>query len=263
VRIASAWIDAETIRFRSLDEFFELSAASQDFEYTVSWIDCAAAGAQLGRGLFSRGNVAPEGHGLDLGTESTRRVPFTPPFSLVNGATLRAFNAAYFHRQRGERRRALQHFRPFFYPLDSLLEWNRLYGPRGFYQYQCVLPPEGARAGVRRMLEAIAASGQGSFLAVLKQFGEAPSRGLLSFSMPGTTLALDFPNRGERVQRLFDALDAIVLRAGGRLYPAKDGRMGPALFRAGYPRWREFLAFVDPRFSSAFWRRVMDEALHP
>ena len=113
------------------------------------------------------------------------------------------------------------------------------------------------RAALRRLIEAIAASGLGSFLAVLKQFGDLPSQGLLSFPMRGTTLALDFPNRGARLHRLFDALDAIVLEAGGRLYPAKDGRMGAAIFKAGYPRWREFAAYVDPRFSSAFWRRVM------
>jgi hypothetical protein len=100
----------------------------------------------------------------------------------------------------------------------------------------------------------------GSFLAVLKQFGTPASRGMLSFPMLGTTLALDFPNRGEKLHRLFDALDRIVLDAGGRLYPAKDGRMGPAIFKAGFPRWREFSRYVDPRFSSGLWRRVMGPA---
>jgi FAD/FMN-containing dehydrogenase len=257
VPIASAYIDSETIRFRSLDEFFEISEDSaRSHEYTVSWIDCAAGGTRLGRGLFSRGNHAAAAAGLGGGVERRRRLPFTPPFSLVNAVTLKAFNAAYFHLQRGERVRVLQHFRPFFYPLDALLEWNRLYGPRGFHQYQCVVPPEQARPAVKQLLETIAASGMGSFLAVLKQFGDAAPRGMLSFPMPGTTLALDFPDRGARLERLFEALDAIVLRSGGRLYPAKDGRMGPALFQAGYPRWREFQSFVDPRFSSAFWRRV-------
>jgi len=257
--IESSNIDVETIRFRSLDEFFEISEATgRAFEHTVSWIDCAASGRRLGRGLLNRGNhaCAAPSRRLDASAQHQRKVPFTPPFSLVNAVTLKLFNIAYFNRQRADLVRSTQHYRHFFYPLDALLEWNRIYGPRGFYQYQCVIPPERAREAMRRMLEVIAASGMGSFLAVLKQFGNVPARGLLSFPIPGTTLALDFPNRGVRLLQLFDALDAIVLGAGGRLYPAKDGRMGAAAFRAGYPRWRELADCIDPRFSSAFWRRV-------
>ena len=122
------------------------------------------------------------------------------------------------------------------------------------------MPQAHALRSVRALLETISASGMGSFLAVLKQFGTPAPRGMLSFPMLGTTLALDFPNRGEKLHRLFDALDRIVLDAGGRLYPAKDGRMGPAIFKAGFPRWREFAAYVDPRFSSGLWRRVMSPA---
>ena len=258
-RIDNTFVDSETIRFRSLDEFFELSAASErSHEYTAAWIDCAFAGRALGRGVFERGNHASGSAGAAQPAGRDRRVPFTPPFSLINRLSLKAFNLLYFHARR-ERQRATQHYRPFLYPLDAVLEWNRIYGPRGFYQYQCVLPNERARDQVRALLEAVAASGMGSFLAVLKQFGDPPSRGLLSFASPGTTLALDFPNRGPRLHALFDALDRIVQGAGGRLYPAKDGRMGAALFRAGYPRWREFSAFVDPRFSSGFWRRVASD----
>lgn len=264
--IANPYVDTETIRFRSLEEFFELSAASEaDHEYSVAWIDCAFSGKRLGRGLFNRGNHAPAELDLALVPPGQRhradarelRVPVTPPVSLINSVTLKAFNLAYFHRQRGDRVRLLQPYRPFFYPLDAILEWNRIYGPRGFYQYQCIVPDEYALPSVRQLLDTIAASGMGSFLAVLKQFGKTPSRGMLSFPAPGTTLALDFPNRGPRLHRLFEALDRIVLDAGGRLYPAKDGRMGPAMFKAGYPRWNEFLDYVDPRFSSGFWRRVM------
>ena len=264
--IANPYVESETIRFRSLEEFFELSAASEaDYEYTVSWIDCAFAGERLGRGLFNRGNHASAG--LDLARVPPAQrdrpdarelsVPFSPPFSLINPLTLKAFNLAYFHRQRGDRAQLLQHYRPFFYPLDAVLEWNRIYGPKGFYQYQCMVPDAHALRSVRQLLETIAASGMGSFLAVLKQLGTPPSRGMLSFPAPGTTLALDFPNRGPRLHKLFEALDRIVLDAGGRLYPAKDGRMGPTVFKAGYPRWEEFLDYVDPRFSSGFWRRVM------
>lgn len=256
MRVPSAQMLSETIRFHSLEEFFTLSEQSEtDWAYTVSWIDCASAGRRLGRGLFSRANHASMG---DLGSKPVsrvRRLPITPPVSLVNSLTLRAFNTLYFNRQRGDVVRQQQHFRPFFFPLDALLEWNRMYGPRGFYQYQCVVP-DPAMSAVRQMLDEIAASGMGSFLAVLKQFGKVPSRGLLSFPQPGTTLALDFPNRGDRLHRLFERLDSIVLASGGRLYPAKDGRMGAAMFRAGYPQWQTFDRFVDPRFSSGFWRRV-------
>jgi len=265
-RVANPWMDSETVRFRNLGEFFELSQASErDFEYTVSWIDCAFTGKRLGRGLFNRANHAPAvmdtsalPKGAVLESPGTLKVPLTPPVSLINNLSLKAFNTLYFHRQRGDAVRGLQHYRPFFYPLDALLEWNRIYGPRGFYQYQCVIPPAKAHAATARLLETIAASGMGSFLAVLKQFGEPPSRGLLSFPCPGTTLALDFPNQGPGLHKLFEALDRIVLEAGGRLYVAKDGRMPGNVFRAGYPRLPEFLPHVDPRFSSSWWRRVME-----
>jgi FAD/FMN-containing dehydrogenase len=268
-RIANPFMQTESIRFRSLEEFFELSQASEaDYEYTVSWIDCAFAGKRLGRGLFNRGNHAaaimdtselPKGLMPGL-SESSRRVPLTPPLSLINTASLKAFNLAYFHRQVGDHAHAVQHYRPFFYPLDGLLEWNRIYGPKGFYQYQCAVPPERALPVTRELLQAIARSGMGSFLAVLKQFGQPPSRGMLSFPMPGTTLALDFPNQGPRLHQLFAELDRIVTAAGGRLYPAKDGRMGAAIFQSGYPRWQDFAHFVDPRFSSGFWRRVTEKS---
>ncbi|MBI5926247.1 MAG: FAD-binding oxidoreductase [Aquabacterium sp.] len=268
-RVANPFLDTESIRFRSLEEFFELSTASErDFEYTVSWIDCAVTGKRLGRGLFNRGNHAPAvldtrllPPGLPNGVaEPCLRVPLTPPISLINTLSLKSFNTLYFNKQREDVVRSLQHYRPFFYPLDALREWNRIYGPKGFYQYQCVVPPERALPATRQLLETIAASGMGSFLAVLKQFGQPASRGMLSFPEPGITLALDFPNQGPRLFKLFDQLDRIVLDAGGRLYPAKDGRMGATIFKAGYPRWSEFKSYVDPRFSSGMWRRVMEQS---
>jgi L-gulonolactone oxidase len=142
------------------------------------------------------------------------------------------------------------------FPLDAIAGWNRLYGRRGFYQYQCVLPPENAREGIAELLESVAAAGEGSFLAVLKTLGAQRSPGLLSFPMPGTTLALDFPNRGASTLALLDRLDTITQAAGGRIYPAKDGRMSPAMLAAGYPDLARFSSSVDPGFSSSFWRRV-------
>lgn len=264
-RIESPLIDAETVRFRSVDEFFEISRHSAEkYEYTAAWIDCAFGGRRLGRGLFERGNHAKPAE-IDAGqaaraqragARATRRVPMTPPVSLVNTLSLKAFNTAYFNRLRADRVRAIKHYRPFLYPLDAMLEWNRIYGPKGFYQYQCVVPPADAPQSIRRLLDAIAASGMGSFLAVLKEFGRVPSLGQMSFPMLGTTLALDFPNRGAQLEALFQTLDRIVLDSGGRLYPAKDGRMSAAMFRAGYPQWQAFAERIDPKFGSGFWRRI-------
>jgi FAD/FMN-containing dehydrogenase len=145
---------------------------------------------------------------------------------------------------------------PFFYPLDAVGGWNRLYGPRGFYQYQSVVPPAVAADATAEMLRTISDAGQGSFLAVLKTFGDAVSPGLLSFPIKGTTLALDFANRGGPTLWLLDRLDAIVREAGGRLYPAKDGRLPPAMFMAGYPALDQFTTHLDPGMSSTFWRRM-------
>jgi FAD/FMN-containing dehydrogenase len=260
-RISGPFMDMETIRFENLDEFLALCAESdRDFEYTVAWIDCLSHGKQLGRGLLQRANHAPARAG---GTAQARRpltMPLTPPISLVNNLSLRIFNTLYYHRQWGKRSRTLQHYESFFYPLDGILHWNRLYGPHGFYQYQCVVPEVGGRDAIAALLEAIARSGLGSFLAVLKMFGNLGSPGMLSFPRPGITLALDFPNRGERLEKLFRELDVIVQNAGGRLYPAKDGRMPGAVFRSGYPNWLEFAQFIDPRNSSSFWRRVTEGA---
>ncbi len=256
-RIANVWMDVESIRFNNVDEFFALCAESDDdYEYTVAWVDCLGRGRNLGRGLLQRANHATAD--VTGKKRSTRRlsIPCTPPVSLVNNVSLRLFNTAYYHLHSSARHRQLQHYETFFYPLDAVAHWNRLYGPHGFYQYQCVVT-ENPRDAIAALLEAIARSGLGSFLAVLKLFGALPSRGMLSFPREGATLALDFPNRGERLERLFRELDAIVAGAGGCIYPAKDGRMPGALFRAGYPRWQQFSQFIDPRFSSSFWRRVM------
>jgi hypothetical protein len=144
---------------------------------------------------------------------------------------------------------------PFFYPLDKILHWNRMYGQHGLLQYQFVLDST-RHQELTEIFDIIAQSGMGSFLAVLKKFGDIRSPGMLSFPRDGYTLTLDFQNQGSRSEALFRKLDAIVLRAGGRLYPAKDAMMSPELFQSGYPLWREFSRFVDPKFTSQFWQRV-------
>ncbi|MEY2169648.1 MULTISPECIES: FAD-binding oxidoreductase [unclassified Rhodanobacter] len=259
-RIAGPWMSTEVHRFKDLAGFFRLSEDSdRDYEYTVAWIDCAAKGRALGRGLFTRANHAsaiPDRRPA----ASTRRlgVPLVPPLSLINPLSLRTFNTLYYHRQRQPIVHLTTHYEPHFYPLDGIGDWNRVYGPRGFLQYQCVVPPAAAEACVDQLARMISASGGGSFLAVLKQFGQLRSPGLLSFPRAGTTLALDFPNHGETTLRLLDRLDDVVATAGGAIYPAKDARMSGPLFRASFPAWESFRPFVDPRFSSSFWRRVME-----
>lgn len=261
IRVPSAWLDTETAPYQSLDEFFALADASETaWDHTVSWIDCLSArdGGRTVRGIFMRANMA-------AATESTaeparpnrvRKVPFAPPFSLVNRASLRPFNTAYYHlhRRAGASR---QHYVPFFYPLDNLLEWNRIYGRAGFYQYQCVVPRVHGPDAVAGLLREITASGQGSFLGVLKTFGDRQPVGMMSFPQPGVTLALDFPNLGVKTLQLFDRLDRVVAEAGGRLYSAKDARMPRTLFEAGYPKLAQFLPFRDPGIQSSMSRRLM------
>lgn len=261
-RVPGPWLDTETIRFDSLADFYSLSASSaSSHEYTVAWIDCLASGRHLGRGHFIRSDHAPgEPTSPIPGSGSPLAFPFTPPISLVNRLTLRPFNSAYYWRQPARRVRGQQHYGKYFYPLDGIGHWNRMYGPRGFLQHQCVLPPGNAHDASAALLGEISRSGQGSFLAVLKEFGNRPSLGLMSFARPGTTLALDFPNTGSDVFALLDRLDHIVAEAGGTLYPAKDARMSPCLFRQGYDaRINEFSAHIDPRMSSGFWRRMKDQ----
>lgn len=254
-RVAGPMIAQTLQRFRALEEFFEVDAQLRSrHDYTVAWIDCIAPARQRGRGLYMAGNFAAAAPAAGRRSGGLR-VPFDPPLSLVGSASLRAFNFAYFHLPRPTGVHLVDP-QKFFFPLDRVQEWNRIYGPRGFFQFQCALPPSTMREGLRELLGLIARRGVGSFLAVLKTFGDRPSEGILSFPRPGATLALDFPNQGEPTRRLFAEMEAAVLAAGGAFYPAKDALMTPAAFRASYPRWREMLSFIDPAFSSNFWRRV-------
>ena len=254
-RVPGAFLQGDSLRFGALSEFFALSKESDTtHEYTVAWLDCAARGANQGRGVFIRANHSDRS--ARTPAEAGLQMPFTPPISLVNRASLSAFNALYFHRPAATQQHAVWHYRPFFYPLDSVGQWNRLYGPQGFYQYQCVIPEAAAEPALREMLAQIAASGSGSFLAVLKMFGDLPSQGWLSFPRAGATLALDFPNRGEATLALLERLDNITRAAQGAVYPAKDARMSAAAFQQYFPRWQQMDPYLDPQFSSSFWRRV-------
>lgn len=260
VRIAGPYLSTETRRFVGLDEFVALSReSSKDWEYTVAWVDCLATGRRSGRGVFFRARHSEEAPARALPKRRSYRVPFAPPFSLINQVTLRAFNEVYFRAAPSQTKRALVHYLPFFYPLDELQDWNVLYGPRGFLQHQCVIPYERIDA-LREVFRAIAREGQGSFLAVLKVLGGVPPSGLMSFSRPGITLALDFPIQGPKTFSFLDRLDDIVVEAGGAVNPSKDARMSPRTFAAGFPNAGALEQLRDPRFSSTFWRRVWQES---
>ncbi len=258
-RIHNPFIDVESIRYDSLDEFMQLCAESdQDFEYTVAWVDCLASEKKLGHGIFMRGNhnQDPQYAHRPLPRKLPLAVPFDLPSFTLNTLTLKIFNYLYDHAQLKKRVARTVPYEPFFYPLDAIRDWNRMYGRRGFFQYQCVVPYNQGYEVMREILLRISRSGQGSFLAVLKKFGDVPSPGLLSFPRPGLTLALDFANQGQKTLRLFDDLDRLVRASGGALYPAKDARMRGEDFQLYFPRWREFTRSIDPRFSSSFWRRM-------
>jgi FAD/FMN-containing dehydrogenase len=257
-KISSTLIEQQSEKFSNLEQFFALSeAAASDWEYTVAWVDCLAKGAQLGRGIFFRGNHVSNGNGgkepVDYG-KTRLSMPFSLPGFVLNHTSVNLFNQVYYHKPRRQQSRV--HFDPFFYPLDKIAHWNRMYGSKGFFQYQCVIPTAHAHAAMTEILQTIATSGQGSFLSVLKVFGDVASPGMLSFPRPGVTLALDFANRGDKTRILLAKLDAITLDAGGAVYPAKDACMSAQHFQQYYPQWTQFAEYIDPAFSSSFWRRV-------
>jgi FAD/FMN-containing dehydrogenase len=255
VKIDSAYVEAETLPFENLDAFWDIAEASAEkFEFTVAWVDCLARGASLGRGIFSRASWTPYGS-FDSHRDGTlKRVPADAPNFVLNRMSIGAFNELYYRFNKARSGKKLQHYAPFFYPLDAVHGWNKLYGGKGFLQYQCVVPRAAERDAIRALLETVATDGQGSFLAVLKTFGDVPPLGLLSFPRAGTTLALDFPNRGAATLALLARLDTIVAQARGALYPAKDGRISSDMFQRSFPRWHELQR--DPLMSSDFWRRV-------
>lgn len=257
MKISSVDIDQQTIKFGRLEDFFNLNqAADRDHEYSVAWIDSMARGTRLGRGLLLNGNHAENGNFEWVKPKSRVTVPFTPPFALVTGLALKAFNEAYYHKQRRTEVHGRVAYGSYFYPLDSIGHWNRLYGPRGLFQHQCIIPPENAEQVIAHLLEACHVAGQGSFLTVLKRFGDIPSPGLMSFPREGFTLTLDFPNLGQRTLNLLEQLDQITLKSGGAINPYKDARMSAATYQCSFPQWPELEAARDPKFMSDFWRRT-------
>jgi len=245
-------------RVRDLETFLEaLKSQGETALYSVGWIDALAGGRSLGRGILE--TAEPSDEGVVERRKKTRAVPFDCPGFLLNRWSVKAFNALYYRRfARRERRRRVA-YGQFLYPLDSLLHWNRLYGARGFHQFQCVVPFETGAPALRQLLDAVRAGRNASPLAVLKTLGQA-GLGHLSFPMPGYTLAVDLP-RKSGVEQLLAKLEAITLNHGGRIYLAKDSCLSPEGFARMYPKIEQFravLAEVDPagRMASDMARRL-------
>lgn len=257
MRVGSTAIRQVTHRFDHLDRYFELATeADERHEYAVAWIDSLATGRSFGRGHLICGDHEEQGSRSGDAAEPRLSVPFTPAVSPLRGLALRAFNELYFRRAPKGRSERTVDFRSFFYPLDGVAHWNRLYGPGGLLQHQSVVPEADGPRTIRRLMECAHAHGQGSFLTVLKRFGDRPSPGLLSFPRPGWTLTLDFPHRGASTIELMGALDRITVEAGGAVNPYKDATMSPATFGASFPAWEKLEAWRDPAIVSDSWRRT-------
>lgn len=267
-RVETAYIREETIRAENLGEVMDGFEASDDWSYSVAWIDCLAKGDAMGRSILMRGEHATV---ADLVDPMHKKNPLVPkrglnldipinfPNIALNPLSMKAFNFAYYNKCRPGVHKHIVDYNHFFYPLDAISNWNRIYGRRGFTQYQFVLPKSAGREGMHKILHRITESGLGSFLAVLKLFGEQNS--FMSFPMAGYTLALDFPI-SLKAMDLFKELDAMVADYGGRLYLAKDSRMSPDMFEKTYPNAAEFKHAIaqlndgENRFASLLSKRI-------
>lgn len=254
--IQSAYVDDNSRQCQNLSELLVcFDETRETHQHRVAWLDCNAKGADIGRSIFSAANYAQIGALANL-QSSPLTVPFAPPISPLSRTTVSAFNWLYYRKLRAAEKESLQHYDAFFYPLDNIHDWNKIYGRKGFLQYQCVIS-DNVADGLRALLNRISDSGQASFLSVLKELGEQSSPGLLSFPKAGYTLALDFPNKGKATLKLLNDLDAITREHAGRVYPAKDARMSAEMFTYGYgEKIEQFNQYRDPAFNSDFWRRV-------
>ncbi len=253
--IPGAFLETKHFAFTTLTQaLLIIEEHRPTHEYLVGQFDAVALRPRKLRGVVMVGN-----HTIKTGRSATtryRHVPFDAPPWLLNTVSMRVFNSLYHYKNRGSDTKIV-HYDPYFFPLDSIGSWNRLYGKRGFLQYQCVVPLAVAEERLGSIIDLLRTSRERSFLASLKVFGDKSSPGMLSFPRPGIVIALDFPNTGQPLLDLMEKFDQVVREAGGAVYPAKDARLSPESFKTYFPRWQEFSRHIDPAFSSSFWRRVM------
>jgi decaprenylphospho-beta-D-ribofuranose 2-oxidase len=262
-RIQSSYIRQKQIKASNLDEVMELFDANTDSTYSVAWIDCLKSGKNFGRSILMLGEHATTdetrpSNKLTVREKALLTVPFHFPSFVLNGYSMKIFNALIYAKNYRKEMNSVVHYDGFFYPLDSILEWNKVYGKKGFVQYQFVLPFEASKEGLKNILGRISKMGVASFLAVLKLFGEQDD--LISFPMRGYTLALDFPIRPGLFDFL-DELDQVVAGYGGRIYLSKDARMKKEIFWKTYPYAKEFKDILkkydpDDRFNSHLAQRL-------
>lgn len=264
--VTSAWIEQRTLVADNILHAIELFEQSHDATYSVAWIDCLQKGSALGRSLVMLGEHAeadavPSEHRktpLYIPPKRKLSIPIEFPSWALNSFSVRAFNALYYWNGRRKSERQLVDWDNYFYPLDAMLDWNKIYGQRGFAQFQCVIPLAHAEQGLTELLKAIANAGSGSFLAVLKRFGIQESR--FSFPMEGYTLALDFPINNKTLA-LMERLDRITMEHDGRFYLAKDSRMSRDVFQQSEPRAQHYLSFRETQMATNAFASAQSQRL--
>jgi len=257
--IRSSLMEIRYDTFKGLDAFASLSnRRKHHYQYTVAWIDCANSGDNFARGVFMSANHLASTEPLDTknGRKNSFTIPFNFPSKCLNKYSIRALNSLYFrHYKMLDQKTVRQDYRQFFFPLDTINNWNRIYGSKGFHQYQFVIPLNRMDV-MEKVFSIIVDAGMGSFLAVLKEFGSISSPGLISFPREGWCLALDFAERGAKTIELINKINVHVMNANGAVYPAKDRLMTPQTFFTSFPELSRYLPFKDAAFSSDFWKRV-------
>ena len=265
--IETSAIALHSIKARNLDEIFRLFEEHKDATYSVAWIDTISGGKKLGRSILMLGEHASleEVKGSKWEKDPSRQaskkslqVPFDFPSGILNTFTIGAFNTLYYHKQFKKEIKKLVGYEGFFYPLDAIHHWNRIYGKKGFTQYQFVIPTEAGPDGIARVLERIRKARMGSFLSVLKQFG--PASRMLSFPIEGYTLTLDFPIK-KKLFPLLNELDEMVVKMGGRVYLTKDVRLSAEQMPRMYPETEDFLKVVREVNPKGAIRSIQSERL--
>jgi len=249
-KIDNLYIDLETLQFKSLDQFTEINEQSKEYEYTVAWLDCM----NKNRGIYIRGNHSTKkNNDLKLLKNKSLNFPFNLPNFTMNKVSMKVISSLYFNLNNNKKdtaKKSTTYFDSFFFPLDGILNWNRAYGKNGFYQFQCVVKK---MKTIKKILNKI---NQPTFLSVLKTFGDIKSPGLLSFPMPGITLAVDFANNGEETLKQIKELEKITIEDSGKIYPAKDASMSKESFLASHPKIEEFEEYIDQNCKSKLWQRI-------